>query len=422
MKLTWCIASLLFLSVTDGVEAAQPEPHEVATVSAPVLARTIPLPGVAGPIDNSGFPGRIDHLAYDASTQRLFVACIANGSLEVVDLDLGKRIKSVGGLKRPQSVAITGRPRLVIVSTGGDGMVHVLTCASLQEKATMPVGEDADNVRIAPNGKVYVSFGGDKGPGGLAEFDPATLARTGTIPLPLRSESFQFDPSGTRLFSNQPGQKRARTDGIVVAVDVSSKKVQWTATLQNTTRNFPMTIDAMNHRLFVASRLPPKLIVINDRAVQSSTRPLAFPIPTIFSLTKRPAASLSSAAATARRYRPNRNGRSGAALDIFAVGLQGTLMKIHTVPLPQHARTGLFVPERRAIYIAARRSIPDAAKFANTNGLSSEGVLWLGLDEVRVAVTALDSGQGTNPQKSRTAPAIPYSAEVHALAILEIAD
>ena len=81
----------------------------MAAVSAPVLVRTIPLPGVAGPTDRSGIRGRVDHLAYDAATKRLFVACIANGSLEVVDLDLGKRIKSIGGLKKPQSVTIDGR-------------------------------------------------------------------------------------------------------------------------------------------------------------------------------------------------------------------------------------------------------------------------------------------------------------------------
>ncbi len=352
--LAWCVPLLLFSSVADGAEAARPEPREAAAVSAPALVRTISLSGVAGPIDNSGFQGRIDHLAYDAATQRLFVACIANGSLEVVDLDLGKRIKSIGGLKRPQSVAIAGRPRLVIVSTGGDGMAHFLDAHSLQEKATMPVGEDADNVRVAPNGKVYISFGGDKGPGGLAEFDPATLARTGTIPLPLRAESFQFDPSGARLFANQPGQKRARTDGVVVAVDVSSKKVQWTTTLQNTTRNFPMTIDATNHRLFVVGRLPPKLIMIHDGSGAILDEAPCVPDSDDVYFDKRTGCVLVVGGGDrAEDTGPDRSAKSGGALDIFTAGPRGTLTKIRTVPLPQHTRTGLFVPERRAIYVAA---------------------------------------------------------------------
>ena len=118
---------------------------------------------------------------------------------------------------------------------------------------------------MAPNGKVYIGFGGDEGAGGLAEFDPATLARTGTIRLPVHPESFQFDASGARLFVNQPGQKRATTDGAVIAVDSSSKKLQWTSRLRKAARNFPMAVDAANHRIFVAGRLPPKLIVIHDR-------------------------------------------------------------------------------------------------------------------------------------------------------------
>jgi hypothetical protein len=218
---------------------------------------------------------------------------------------------------------------------------------------TIPVGEDADNVRIAPNGRVYISFGGNEGPGGLAEFDPATLTRTGTIPLPLRSESFQFDPSGTRLFANQPGQKRATTDGAVVAVDLSPRKVQWTTKLRSTARNFPMTIDATNHRLFVVSRLPPKLIVIHEGSgAILGEAPCAPDSDDVFFDKKTGCVLVIGGGNGADITGPNRSELSGAVLDIFTVGSQGTLTKIRTVPLPQHARTGLFVPERRAIYVA----------------------------------------------------------------------
>ena len=36
------------------------------------------------------------------------------------------------------------------------------------------MGDDADNVRVARDGKIWVSFGGE-GPGGLASFDGDTL-------------------------------------------------------------------------------------------------------------------------------------------------------------------------------------------------------------------------------------------------------
>src|SRR3954470_24770989 len=46
------------------------------------LVQVIPLPAVQK---------RIDHLAVDVRGQRLFVAALGNGSLEVIDLALGKR-------------------------------------------------------------------------------------------------------------------------------------------------------------------------------------------------------------------------------------------------------------------------------------------------------------------------------------------
>jgi hypothetical protein len=60
-------------------------------VSAPVLRRTFTLERVRGPADRTGIPGRIDHITYDPATKRLFIACVANGSLEVVDLESGTR-------------------------------------------------------------------------------------------------------------------------------------------------------------------------------------------------------------------------------------------------------------------------------------------------------------------------------------------
>src|SRR5208337_453041 len=71
-------------------------------ISAPELGRTFPLEGVRGPADRTGISGRIDHMAYDPATRRLFIACVANGSLEVIDLEAGKRIGTIDKLPGPQ--------------------------------------------------------------------------------------------------------------------------------------------------------------------------------------------------------------------------------------------------------------------------------------------------------------------------------
>ena len=63
------------------------------------LVETIPLPGVKG---------RLDHMDVDVKGKRLFVAGLENGSLEVVDLQTGKRTQSIPGFKKPQRIYVSG--------------------------------------------------------------------------------------------------------------------------------------------------------------------------------------------------------------------------------------------------------------------------------------------------------------------------
>ena len=55
------------------------------------LARTVPLPGVRATRPEVGVPGRIDHLAYDPATQRLFVAALFNWMVEAIFLNPGQK-------------------------------------------------------------------------------------------------------------------------------------------------------------------------------------------------------------------------------------------------------------------------------------------------------------------------------------------
>src|SRR5258708_5574746 len=63
------------------------------------LVQAIPLPGVTG---------RLDHMGVDLEKKRLFVAAVANNTLEVVDLAGGKVIKSLAGFKDTQDALFLG--------------------------------------------------------------------------------------------------------------------------------------------------------------------------------------------------------------------------------------------------------------------------------------------------------------------------
>ena len=51
-----------------------------------------------------GVEGRIDHFSVDVPNQRLFVAALENGSVEILDIRRGERAAEIKGLEEPQGV------------------------------------------------------------------------------------------------------------------------------------------------------------------------------------------------------------------------------------------------------------------------------------------------------------------------------
>ena len=325
---------------------------------APTLARTIVLEGVRGTRPDVGVPGRFDHMAYDPATQRLFVAALENGSLEVLDLEKGVRVKSITGLKQPQGLAIVPTISCVALACGGDGRLHAYDTRTLEEKAVVEVGPDADNVRYdAKANLVYVTYGTTE-TGAVAVLDPRTWQKVREIPFTSRPESFQLEPAGKRLFANLPAGVRAVKDGAVAVADRDSGKIEAEIPLKGIARNFPMAFDAEHERLFVASRWPARLIEIDTRrnvvlgqaACTDDSDDLFYDAKTnrvmVIGGGFRP--DLQDASQISTVSPPGEMG----AIDVFAVGPQGELTRIVTTPTGIHARTGLFVPTRRALYLA----------------------------------------------------------------------
>ena len=59
---------------------------------------TVPLPGVSG---------RIDHLAFDPESRRLFVAALGNNTVEVIDTAGNLHVRSLSALHHePQGIAV----------------------------------------------------------------------------------------------------------------------------------------------------------------------------------------------------------------------------------------------------------------------------------------------------------------------------
>jgi DNA-binding beta-propeller fold protein YncE len=206
-----------------------------------VLERTIPLPDTRG---------RIDHLAVDPADHRLFVAEIANGTVDEIDLEAGKVVGRITGLAEPQGVAWLAAERELVVACG-DGTVRFYD-ADRHELARIDLGDDADNVRVDPrNGHVVVGYG----KGGLATIDPVHHLVLARLALPGHPEGFGL--SGSRAYINVPD------DGSVIAADIDQGRqlARWATGLHRL--NFPLAVDPSGQRIMIAYRLPAALAIID---------------------------------------------------------------------------------------------------------------------------------------------------------------
>ena len=79
------------------------------------LVQTISMPNVTG---------RVDHMDVDLKGKRLFIAGLENGSLEVVDLQSGKLIRSLAGFKKPQGALYVAELNKLFVASGDDAMLR----------------------------------------------------------------------------------------------------------------------------------------------------------------------------------------------------------------------------------------------------------------------------------------------------------
>ncbi|PYQ05740.1 MAG: hypothetical protein DMF83_14490 [Acidobacteria bacterium] len=209
------------------------------------LVQTIPLPGVQG---------RIDHLAVDVASQRLFVAALGNNTVEVIDLKRGERVQSLAGFKEPQGLAYLPDTKTVAVANGGDGLVTLLDGTSFKPTRTIAFGDDADNLRYdAARKRLYVGYGN----GALGAYDVAKGIRLPDIPLDAHPESFQLDAPSGRIYVNVASRQK------VAVADVSKNSVVATWAVSAGAANFPMALDSTHDRLFVVTRRPPHLVVID---------------------------------------------------------------------------------------------------------------------------------------------------------------
>jgi DNA-binding beta-propeller fold protein YncE len=283
------------------------------------LEKEIPLPGVEG---------RIDHFSADQTGQRLFVAALGNGSVEVVDLRKGERIAEIKDLKEPQGVYYDAKTDRLYIATGGDGKLRIYDGKTLAAQQTLEFGGDADNVRYdRQTGDVWVGYG-DAGIGIVN----STGQRAGSVELGTHPESFQFEEDGDRVFANVPKQF-----GVSV-IDRQKRGIIAKWGLGGAFANYPMALDEHGKRLFVGCRLPARLVVLDT----SSGRIV---------LTLRTVGDTDDLFYDSDRRSVYVIGGEGA-VEVFRQRDADHYESLGTTRTAAGARTGFFAPDSNRLYVA----------------------------------------------------------------------
>lgn len=215
------------------------------------LIQTIPMPNVKG---------RLDHMDVDAAAKRLFVAGLENGSVEVVDLRAGKRLKSIPGFQKSQGIAYVAALNKVFIASGDDGMLRVFRGDTLELLGSIKLDLGPNRVVYDPNTKLlYVGYGGKdagKDYGEVGIIDANSDKHIGDVKVEAHPSELLLDKSGKKLYVFVSIASKVQV--------IDTKKCELVSTWPvSSQRNGDGAMDEKTHRLFLGTRTPPQMVAMD---------------------------------------------------------------------------------------------------------------------------------------------------------------
>jgi len=294
------------------------------------LVQTIPMPDI---------DGRIDHFSIDLKGQRAFLAALAKNTIEVVDLKAGQVTQTLPGYAKPQGVRYVAELNRLFVTTGLDGALWTLDGQSLSVVDTAHVSVGADAIGYDPGSKqLYVGSGGSdahKESGDLTVFDAVTGAKVDTIVTDAHAGGSVVDKDGRNLYVLVPEKSQV----VVLERKTHAKVVTWT--IPGIQKDVAIDLDGKTHRLFLGVRSPPSVVVLD-----ASSGNVVASVETVATLD-----GLAFDPSTKRIYTSGGEG----FVDVTQQKDADHYERVARIPTGPNARTSLFVPEWRRLYVAVPR-------------------------------------------------------------------
>jgi DNA-binding beta-propeller fold protein YncE len=332
------ILSALFFALVTGVWA---QPKAVLK-----LLQTTPLPEL--------HDGDFDHFTADVAGSRLFSTAEENSKVLVFDLKTNKLIQTISDLKAPHSLLYRADLKKLFVVDGDLGEVKIYETDSYKPAGSIKLKEGADASAYDPSTKyLYVVNGGKdaKLPNAYITVVDTTTGKTaGEIKVDSNDvEGMAIEKFGPRIFVV------IRGNNSVEVFDRTTRALTATWPIaQEGKKPTAIAFDEDGHRLFIGTRDPGKLVVLNsDSGKVVSSMPSA--------------AMVDDMAYDAQRKRLYFAGTM--FLDVFQQSDADHYNQADHIPTSFRAKTAILVPELNRYYLAVPHHEKQAAELRVYNVL-----------------------------------------------------
>jgi DNA-binding beta-propeller fold protein YncE len=220
------------------------------------LVETIALPGL--------HDGDFDHFTPDLDGHRLFLTGEANNKVLVLDTSTNKVLHIMEDVKAPHAILFRKDLKKLFIVEGDASAVKVYDSDSYQPVGEVKVSIDADSITYdAATHYLYVVNGGREAHTAyslISVIDTDNLRKLRDIKINTNHvEAIVLEKSGPRMFCNLTALNA------VGVLDRNKSTLDATWPLPAGEKlNVAMGFDEADHRLFVVTRNPAKLIVLNS--------------------------------------------------------------------------------------------------------------------------------------------------------------
>lgn len=303
------------------------------------LVATTPMPG---------FTGDFDHFGLDLKGGRLFLAAEDQKTVEVFDVHTGLRIHSIEGFGHPLTMAYLPETDRLVVTNGDTDDVALVDCKEYKIINTLKLGKGVDHSALDPITRYFYVESGTAPDGkshSISIIDTKSFKIVGEIPglSGDSNEGMIVDRAGKQLFVNLTGSDE------VGVIDLTTRQMIARWPLPDAHVAHAIALDEPNHRLFTATRKPPKFIVFN--------------IDTGKVVTSLPCVGVNSDMSfDVARKRIYVTGSDTAS--VFEQRDADHYEHIAEVPTAYRAKSSIFVPELKRLYVADSGKGKSDAKLA----------------------------------------------------------